>query len=256
VESQSERRGLVLGGLLIFFGLVVLLEAFTDLTAWVWVTILAVAGLGVFAVYLRDRSHWTPLIPAYVMWVIAGLLALIELDVLRGQLIVTYILAAIALPFLVMYLRDRGQWWVLTPVYSLLATGVMVGLIGRGVLNDLLIPSYVMLAAAIPFFVVYARIPGRWWALIPGGVMAVIGLLFLTSEATLQYIGAAVLLIAGIWILVRQFARGKPSDIVRPPEADETAAISPEPDEPAATSPVEPDESAATSPETGEPAAE
>jgi threonine/homoserine/homoserine lactone efflux protein len=61
--------------------------------------------------------------------------------------------------------------------------GVMVGLIGLGVLDDLLIPTYVMFAIAIPFFVVYARDTKQWWALIPGGIMVVIGLSFLVAEA-------------------------------------------------------------------------
>jgi hypothetical protein len=52
---------------------VALVEAYTDLTPWVWVAILAAAGLGVFGVYLTDRSQWDLLIPAYVMWAVAGL---------------------------------------------------------------------------------------------------------------------------------------------------------------------------------------
>ena len=133
MKSQAKRQGLVWGGLLIVFGVVGLLEAYIDLTEWVWVAILVAAGLGVFGVYLTDRSEWGLLIPTYVSWAVAGLIALVTLDVLQDEFVATYVLNAIALPFLVAFLRDRERWGLLIPAYVLLAIGVMVGLIGAGV---------------------------------------------------------------------------------------------------------------------------
>ena len=228
MKSQARRQGLVWGGLLIFFGVVALVEAYTDLTAWVWVAILAAAGLGVFGVYLTDRFQWGLLIPAYVLWAVALMVALIELNVLRDESVATYVLAAIALPFLVAFLRDRSRWGLLIPAYVLLAVGVMVVLIERGVLSDLLIPSYVLFTIAIPFFVVYARNPKQWWPLIPGGILAVIGLSFLVAEAAVQYVGPAVLVLVGVWILARVFTRREP------PAPETLAPPGPEADEPPA----------------------
>jgi hypothetical protein len=228
MKSQARKQSLIWGGLLILFGVVALVETYTDLTAWVWVAILAAAGLVVFSVYLTDRSEWGLLIPAYVLWAVAGLIALIELNILRDESVATYVLAAIALPFLVAFLRDRSQWGLLIPAYVLLAVGVMVLLIGQGVLSDLLIPAYVLFAIAIPFFVVYARDPKQWWPLIPGGILAVIGLAFLVAEAAVQYVGPAVLVLVGVWILVCQFTREEPTAPAAPappgPEADEPPA--------------------------------
>ena len=161
---------------------------------------LAAAGLGAFGIYLTDRSDWGLLIPAYVLWAIAGLVTLIELNILRDESIATYVLAAIALPFLVVFLRNRDQWWALIPAYVLLAVGVMVGLLGLGMLTDLLVPAYVMFAIAIPFIAVYALTPKEWWALIPGGIMAIIGLAFLVAEAQIQYIAPVVLVLVGFQI--------------------------------------------------------
>jgi hypothetical protein len=228
MQSQSKRQGLVWGGLLILFGVMGLVATLTDLSAWVWVIILALAGLLVFGVYLTDRSDLTLLIPAYVLWAVAGLVALTTLDILPDEFIAMYVLTAIALPFLVVFVRDRAQWWALIPVYVLLAVGLMVGLIASGILSELLIPAYVMFAVAIPFLVVFALNPKAWWPLIPGGIMAVIGLAFLVAETAAEYIAPAGLVLAGIWILARQFLHKEPAT------PDVPAVAGPEVDEPPA----------------------
>jgi hypothetical protein len=207
MKSRSQKQALVWGGLFILVGVMGLVEAYIDLGSWVWVVVLAAAGLGVFGLYFSDRSEEWPLIPGYALWAVAGLIALVTLNVLQDEAVAFYVLTAIALPFLVVYLRNRQQWWALIPAYVLLAVGLMIALIGAGILSDLLVPGYVMFAIAIPFFVVFARNPKQWWALIPGGVLTIIGISFFIAEAALQYIGPAVLIILGIWILMRQLRR-------------------------------------------------
>jgi hypothetical protein len=251
----------VWGSLLVLFGVLALVEQFTSLSLWVWVGVLAVSGLVVFVVYLTDRATWSLLLTAYVLLAVSGLIAFADLEILpdpfiaiyvltaialpflvvflrnRGNrwalipcyvlvaiavmlgltewhilpdaFVATYVLTAIALPFLVVFLRNRSNWWALIPCYVLLAIGIMVALIELRVLNDLLIPAYVLLAIAIPFFVVYARDPKQWWPLIPGGILALIGISFLVATTAVQYVGAVVLIIAGVVILVLQLVRRK-----------------------------------------------
>ena len=55
MQSQTKRQALVWGGLLILFGVMWLVATLIDLSAWVWVVILALAGLGAFGVYLGRR---------------------------------------------------------------------------------------------------------------------------------------------------------------------------------------------------------
>ncbi|MBE9473025.1 MAG: hypothetical protein IMY75_13100, partial [Chloroflexi bacterium] len=171
MKTQSMRQGIVWGGLLILLGAVLLVEAFTDLSAWAWVAMLAAGGLGAFGVYLTDRSEWALLIPAYVLWAVAGLVTLIELNILQDPFIATYVLTAIALPFLVVFLRNRDQWWALIPAYVLLIVGVMVGLTELNVLPDDFVATYVLTAIALPFLVVFLRNRDQWWALIPAYVL-------------------------------------------------------------------------------------
>lgn len=217
--SQSGRRSLLWGGLLIALGVMQLLQGYVDLTAWVWVAVLAATGFGAFLIYLTRRSDWGLLIPAYVLWAVAGMVALIELDLLVDERIAVYVLSAIALPFLVGFLRDRNEWGLLIPAYVLLAVGLMVGLIGAELLDDLLIPAYVMFAIAIPFLVVFVRNRANWWALIPGGIMALIGFSFLIAESAVQYVLPAVFILAGLWILARQFIVKEPPVPVEPFES-------------------------------------
>jgi hypothetical protein len=167
--------------------------------------VLILVGLPFLAVYLRDREQWWAIIPAYIMLAIALMLLLTEWNIMGDELVAPFVLTSIALPFLVIYSRDREKWWSLIPAYTMLVIALMVGLIEVGVLDDLLVPAYINLAIALPFFYVYARNRQSWWALIPGGIMAVIGLAFLMSEGFVQYVLPAVLITAGVWILVRQF---------------------------------------------------
>lgn len=215
MESLSGKRGAVWGGLLILFGVLGLLQAVADVSEWVWVAILTLAGFGVFALYLTDRSDWSLLIPAYVMWVVAGLIAFTRLGILQDESVATYVLLSIAAPFVVVFALDRANWWALIPAYVLTAVGLMVGLIGQGILRDTLIPSYVMFAIAIPFFVVYARDPRQPWALIPAGVMSIIGLSLLFAGDAAQYVLPIALILAGLIVVARQFMRGSstPPDV-------------------------------------------
>lgn len=259
MNKVSRSQSLVWGGLLIVFGLIGLANSYLDVSVWIWIGVLAASGVGVLAVYFIDRNEWWVLIPAYVLLLIAGMLALIELNVLRDPFIATfvlvsialpflyvfyqdrnawwslipayvmlsiavmvplvelnimrdafvatYVLGTIALPFLLVYIRDRQNWWALIPAYVLIAIGLMVGVMEMGYLSDLLIPAFVMFTIAIPFLYVYLRNPKEWWPLIPGGIMGVIGLGFLLSERSTRLVAPILVILAGILIITRQLMR-------------------------------------------------
>ena len=209
MRTGSLMQAIVLGVFLVAAGVLLLLQSYIDLSAWAWFILLIVGGLAALAFYIGDRSNLAMLITAYVFLAIALLLALIMLGVLRDEGVAAYVLTAIALPFLAVYARDRKQWWFLVPAYVMLAVALMVGLIGLGILGDLLIPAYVMFAIAVPFFAVYAWDRRRWWALIPAGVMTIIGLFFLVAEAGLKWLAPVLLILAGAWILARTLARNR-----------------------------------------------
>ncbi len=270
MESGSRKSNMVWGSLLILIGIVAFIETFTEIGVWIWFSLLVVAGLISLGAYFMNRSEVLLLLPTYVTWAIAGLLLIVELEILQGDGIAGYVLTAVALPFLVVYFRNREQWWALIPAYILLVVGLMVVLLDdvlqgtmvpafvlsaialpfivifardrknwwalipayvllavglmvvllEDVLGGNLVPAYVMFAIALPFFAVYLRNRENWWALIPAGIMSVIGISFLIAEAAVEYVFPVALILVGVWILTRQFmSKDKEKQEIEPGES-------------------------------------
>jgi hypothetical protein len=126
------------------------------------------------------------------------------MDILEDSFIATYVMSAIAIPFVYGYFRsDRVNWGLLIPAYIMIAVGVMVPLIETEVLADTGIPVYVMFAVALPFLVVFLRNTKQWWALIVGGITALVGLSFLVASDLAEYVTPIALILIGGGILVR-----------------------------------------------------
>jgi hypothetical protein len=212
-SNRSERWTLIPAYvLLVVASLLFLLEMNLLQDGYVAAYVLLAIAVPFLYIYFKNRSQWWPLIPAYVMLLIAIMIPLDELNILQDAFIATYILGGIAFPFLFVYARDRSNWWALIPAYVLLSVGIMVGLIDTRVLSDMLIPAYVMFSIAIPFLFVYVRNPSEWWPLIPGGVMGLIGMVFLLSERSTRIIAPVLVIVVGVFILLRQFFRPSVSD--------------------------------------------
>ena len=170
--------------------------------------VLLLIALPFFVVFLfNPKENWWALIPSWVMVTIAVMVFLLGLNMLPGGIIPLYVLGSIGLPFLVVYLLNRENWWALIPAYALFAIGIMVFLITAGVLINLAIPAYIMFAVAIPFFFVflYNRKENRW-ALIPGGITGVIGVGFFAGTDLAKYVIPAVLILFGGWVLINSFS--------------------------------------------------
>jgi hypothetical protein len=207
METRSDRGRALWGGFLIILGVVLLLEYFGELGLWPWVAFLTFFGLGFYALYATDRTQKGLLIPSYILLAIAGLLAMLELDILRDDAVALYVLTIIAIPFLYTYLRDRRAWWALIPAYVMFAVAGLIGLNYFDLFPGSTEVSYIMFAIAAPFLFVYARNTRNWWALIPGGIMAIIGIAFLLTVDIGRYIGPGVLILVGVWVLFRAFIR-------------------------------------------------
>ena len=154
-------------------------------------------------VYLKNQEHWWALIPAYVFMLIGLIIALSEFSAFGGKFIAPGILGGIGLPFLYVYLKNRDHWWALIPAYAMLAIGLLVLLLEFRLLTGLVIPAFIMWAVAVPFIYVYILNPENKWALIPGGIMAVMGFGFLLGTDLGKFLFPAALVLAGVWLFAR-----------------------------------------------------
>jgi len=169
--------------------------------------IMAVIALPFLLVFIRDRSQWWALIPAYVLLSIGMAFLLLS----GGVQVAIYTLTAIALPFVLVFVLNTERWWALVPAYVLFAISVMIWLDDRQILRDFAFLAYILFTIAIPFFVVFVRNPKEQWPLIPASILAVMGLMFVTTLSALRYIAPALLIIAGGGLLIAQFIRRRPS---------------------------------------------
>jgi hypothetical protein len=143
-----------------------------------------------------------------ILIALGGLFLLGEYLRVGGEAIVALIGAA----FLVAYALTR-QYGFLVP------GGIMTGL-GIGIIYEDRVSAGgapVLLGLGAGFVLIYAvsalrgRMPGDWWPLIPGGILAAIGLM-LASDATgaLAVVGRwwpLVLVLVGLYIVLRRPAR-------------------------------------------------
>ncbi|HAY83957.1 MAG TPA: hypothetical protein DCY42_03260 [Chloroflexi bacterium] len=89
------------------------------------------------------------------MFVIGIMVALIDLRVLDGLGIPAYVMFAIAIPFLVVYLVNRQNWWALIP-------GGITGLMGVGFfagtsLAQYVIPAVLLVAGGLVLYRSFAQ---------------------------------------------------------------------------------------------------
>jgi hypothetical protein len=133
--SNTNRRNWLLGGGLILLGALFLLwQVIPAPIIGALIPIAALSGIGVtfLAVYVNDRTHWWALIPAYVMFAVAGIIILSSIFH-SGVLVASYVMFAIALPFLYVFVRNRENWWALIPasIMGLVGVALMIGAAAR-----------------------------------------------------------------------------------------------------------------------------
>jgi hypothetical protein len=204
--TVESRRLLVIGMITIILSITGLLNNFMAAT---WETWILMTGFGlslvVFAAgYLVDREVYA-LVGSYVMLTILLLIAMTRWFTITANIIPTFVLAAIALPFIVAWTYNRHNWGLLIPAYVLLAI-IPIIYFGENVAPNL-VPAYVMTVIGLPFIVTYFYTQ-KWAFLIPGGVLLLLGVSFLglyfgLSESILTVGLPVFALLVGAFIILR-----------------------------------------------------
>jgi hypothetical protein len=131
----TKRSNWIVGGLLIALGAMFLLwQTIPGDISVALAFIAGLSGVGVtfLAVYLNNREHWWALIPSYVMFAVAGIIFLAAI-LHVGYFVAPYVMFAIALPFLYVFIHNREHWWALIPAGIMGSIGVafLVGAAAR-----------------------------------------------------------------------------------------------------------------------------
>jgi hypothetical protein len=200
------------GIILIIGGSLLLLDTFGVFKggALFWTIILAITGVLFLSIYFTNRVHWWALIPGIIFLAIAALIGLDSF--LPGFSATNYggtlILGGIGLSFLFVYLADRKNWWAIIP-FGVMATLAVVATLDQ-IINGTAIGGIFFLGLGITFGLV-ALLPtsvGQMrWAWIPAAILGIFGIiLVLATGAYLNYIWPSVILLGGLYLIIRSAA--------------------------------------------------
>lgn len=118
-----------------------------------------------------------------------------------AQYVAAAALAAGGIGFFIAFAAAPANWWRLIPGWMLLAIGVMVFLTTFPAVGGPVIAAVLFTGLAVAFAHIYLlnRIV-NWWAIIPGGFLAVLGLVIVLSSAVtrLETLGAVLFVGLGL----------------------------------------------------------
>jgi len=167
-------------------------------------------GLPFVVAFLLDRKrNWWALIPTGVMAFLTVVLLVVENT--PGEVIGAALFFILAITFGLVYATRRLVWAAIV-AYVMLVLGFtpLIAMSQRPELAGIV----VMFGIALPFLLIYLRSPeARWWALIPGGITATVGLVVAIVllfggdnpasmeriSGVVMYLGAALTFVA-IWL--------------------------------------------------------
>lgn len=208
---ERLNRRLLVGVLLILVGVLVFLQNLQifQVEGLVWGGLFVLGGLVFLWVLIENRTHnWWAAIPGVIL-VDLGLLILLPgiIPGFEGRFGGAFFLAGISAAFWLVYLLTPANWWAVIPGGVLLTLAAVAGIDSGGIETGGIF--FLGLAAT---FGLLSLIPveGRrmTWPLIPAGILAVMGVLFMTAAGGLaQYVWPALLILAGLFLLARGFVR-------------------------------------------------
>lgn len=203
------------GVVLVIIGALMLLQAFGIFVAEVvWPGLWVAAGIVFLYVFFKDRAgKWWAAIPAFIL---LGLAATAVWDVVGPSVAeepgAVLLFAISSLGFLAVYLVRHDHWWSVIPSGVLLSLALLVG--ASTVAGGALSAGVFLLGLAATFGVLAALTTpeGRMrWPLIPAAILALVGVLVAAEvAAVLNYVWPAVLILAGLYLILRAYGSGRP----------------------------------------------
>lgn len=193
--SGDRRRTLLLwaaaligaGAVLLVFNLG-LLDRYQPLVQYGVAALLAAGGIGIFASYLRWRTTYWRLMPAWTLLALAAMIYLSTLPQVARPLLAAVIFVGLALAFANVYWVNRTEhWWAIIPGGFM---GVLAAVLGLSTIITRLetLGALLLIGMGLVFFLVnlLAGTRRHWWALIPGSVLVFVGILSYTVDNEMQ----------------------------------------------------------------------
>lgn len=206
---------LVWGGVLIVGGVLFLLQNLNLLPGGplVFGGLFGVVGLLFIASVITDQEKWWALIPGFTLLALSALMLFnVFAPTLEKTLSGPLFLASIGLSFWLIYLLRREHWWAVIPGGVLFTLAVVAWIpLNLPETPGLEIGGIFFLGLGFTFFLlgVLPTPPEKmWWPFIPGGILAVMGVLILLAYGSLlNMVGPALLIVGGVLLLWRAYKR-------------------------------------------------
>lgn len=205
---QKHDPRLIIGGLLVFGGLLALLDTMGfigNAGGIFWGLIWGAAGLYfIYLLWVDKTRNWWAVFPGFAFIGMAVSSFLPEsLDVFGGLAF----FGVLSLAFLWVYFTDTtNRWWALIPAGVLLTLGTVSVL---DEITDFDTAGIFFLGLGLTFALV-AILPGgsqRSWAYFPAIALIVFGTLLVPSLGVATYVGPVLLILLGGFLVLRFFSR-------------------------------------------------
>ncbi|MFP4344439.1 MAG: hypothetical protein ACLFU8_07095 [Anaerolineales bacterium] len=207
---EDRKSSILLGIVLLVAGIIFLLMSLNVIAVnqlLLWMTLFLTGGLAFLVVFFLNREHWWPIIPGLTLLGLAALLGLNELvPAVADTWGPAFFMAFISLAFWFIYIYSRGdEWWAIIPGGVLFTIALIIGLsesVGGETIGGIF-----MVGLALTFLLVFLLpSPGGRpkWALIPAGILFIIGFFIIaTAAALLIYIWPLIFLLGGLLLILR-----------------------------------------------------
>ena len=174
---------LALAGIgLLLFNLDLLLR-FEPYIQYAGAALLGLLALGFIGSYLSAPSHWWRLIPGWTLIALGVMIYLTTVRQLDQRVTAAALFVGQAIAFAHVYLLDRAErWWAIIPGGFMLMLGVTIAL-SSITEEPAALGTALFIGLGAVFFLLYllGRRRQLWWALIPGSVLVLFGLILFTA---------------------------------------------------------------------------
>lgn len=201
------------GGLIIFAGVILLLQSLNiiEFGSLFMSLLFGLGGVIFLSVFASSRENWWAIIPGLTL---LSLALIIGLDYFAPEVSDNWsgsiIMFGIGSSFVAIYLIDHQNWWAIIPGGVLLSIGIIIGL--EQYVSETVFIGLFFLGIGLTFGILslVTTPQGRMnWALIPAGILGLIGLvLMLFSGDVFRIVGAAALILVGIYFIYRTVRTG------------------------------------------------